>query len=259
MLMKPVYLERITVRFPHTHIEFTSQLALLLDALGQVENHVLDLTSSDQSFFPIIRIDFQSEHAAVLTDFTLSNGETTSVKIENSTGLNKQSPHSYKPIRVGTVSERFLASGVKLVGIDHVGFNLPWFSSGLHPAILGLREHLSSQCLYHEFPTGEPWDFIIPGDTHEIDHHKAVDYTKIRRPKFEVVSFDKASTPLIQFDVGVNLNYETFAPLFPESINDPEFRNIWVYLENPFPIDVCLVINRFGDGDWSEFFKESRL
>jgi hypothetical protein len=88
--------------------------------------------------------------------------------------------------------------------------------------------------LYHEFPTGEPWDFIIPGDTHEIDHHKAVDYTKIRRPKFEVVSFDKASTPLIQFDVGVNLNYETFAPLFPESINDPEFRNIWVYLENPF-------------------------
>jgi hypothetical protein len=257
--MTSVYLERITVRFPNTHLEFTSQLALLMDVLGQGKNHLLDLTCSDQSFFPKIRVDFQSEHSGILTDFTLSNGETTSVKIENSTDLNKQSPHSYKPISVGTVSQRFLASGLQLVGIDHVGFNLPWFSSGLHPDILDLREHLSAQCLYHQFPTGEPWDFIIPGDTHEIDHHKDVDYTRIRRPKFEVVSFDKASTPLIQFDVGVNLKYETFAPLFPESINDPKLRNIWVYLENPFSIDVCLVINRFGEGDWSEFFKECRL
>ena len=257
--MTTVYLETINVRFPNTHIEFTNQLSLLMDVLGQSENHVLELTCSDQSFFPRIRVDFQSEYSGIHTDFTLSNGETTSVKIENSTGLNRQSPHSYKPISVGTVSQRFLASGMKVVGIDHVGFNLPWFSSDLHPDILNLREHLSSRCLYLKFPTGEPWDFIIPGDTHEIIHHKAVDYTRIRRPKFEVVSFDKASTPLIQFDIGVNFNYETFAQLFPESINDSKLRNIWVYLENPFPIDVCLVINEFSAGDWSDFFKDCRL
>lgn len=257
--MTNVYLERITIKFPNTHFEFTHQLALLIDVLGQSENHVLELTCSDQSFFPKIRVNFQSENSGILTDFTLSNGETTSVKIENSTGLSKQSPHSYKPVSIGTVSQRFLASGMKLVGIDHVGFNLPWFSADLHPDILDLREHLSSQCLYHKFPTGEPWDFILPGNTQEIDHQKAVDYTRIRRPKFELVSFDKASTPLIQFDIGVNVNYETFAQLFPESINDPELRNIWVYLENPYSIDVCLVINVFPDGDWSEFFKDCRL
>jgi hypothetical protein len=148
---------------------------------------------------------------------------------------------------------------VKLVGIDHGGFNLPWFSSGLHPDILGLREHLSSRCLYHKFPTGEPWDFIIPGDTHEIVRRKSVDYDRNRRPKFEVVSFEKASTPIIQFDILVNANYETFAQLFPESLLDTELRNSWVYLENPYSIDVCLVINEFSEGDWSAFFKDCRL
>ncbi|MBE3117944.1 MAG: hypothetical protein IMZ50_04210 [Candidatus Atribacteria bacterium] len=257
--MTTVYLERITVKFPNTNIEFTNQLTSLIDVLGQSENHVLELASSDQSFFPKIRVDFQSEHSGILTDFALSNGETTSVKIENSTGLSKQSPHSYKPLSVGTVNHRLLTSGVKLVGIDHVGFNLPWFSSDLHPGILQLREHLSSRCLYHKFPTGEPWDFIIPGNAHEIAHRKDVDYARIRKPKFEVVSFDKASTPLIQFDIAVNVNYETFAQLFPESLNDPELRNIWVYLENPYTMDVCLVINEFTDGDWSDYFKECRL
>lgn len=257
--MAVVYLERITVKFPNTHIEFTNQLASLMDVLGQSGNHVLDLTSSDQNFFPKILIDFQSEHSDMFTDFALSNGEIISVKIENSTGLHKQSPHSYEPVSIETVRQRFLTSKVKLVGIDHVGFNLPWFSSDLHPTILNLRASLSSRCLYHKFPTGEPWDFIIPGDTNEIARHKAVDYAGIRRPKFEVVSFDKASTPLIQFDIIVNAKYETFSQLFPESLKDMELRNIWVYLKNPFPIDVCLVINEFADGDWSDFFKDSRL
>jgi hypothetical protein len=257
--MTTVYLERIIIKFPDTHIEFNNQLALLLDVLGQSKNQVLELTSSDQSFFPKIFLDFQSEHSDILTDFILSNGEITSVKIENSTGLNKQSPHSYRPVSIGTVNQRFLSSGVKLVGIDHVGFNLPWFSSGLHPNILRLREYLYLRCLYHKFPTGEPWDFIIPGDTNEIVGHKAVDYVRIRKPKFEIVSFDKASIPLIQFDIAVNIKYETFVQLFPESLKDTELRNIWVYLENPYPIDVCLVINEFADGDWSDFFKGCKL
>jgi hypothetical protein len=257
--MTTVDLESITVKFPNTHIVFTDQLALLLDVLGQREDHILELTRSDRFFSPKIRVDFQSEGSGFLADFTLSDGELYSVKIENSTGLNKRSPHSYKPISFRTLSQRFLASGMKLVGIDHVGFNLPWFSSGLHPDILNLREQLSARCLYHRFPTGEPWDFIIPGDIQEIVRRKPVDYVKIRKPKFELVSFNKASTPLIQFDIVVNVKYETFAQRFPESILDTELRNIWVYLENPYSIDICLVINEFAEGDWSDFFKDCRL
>jgi len=113
--------------------------------------------------------------------------------------------------------------------------------------------------LYHRFPTGEPWDFIIPGDKEEIAKGKEIDYNTIRRPKFELVSFGNALTPLLQFDVAVNASYERFAALFPEALNDPEFRNVWLYLENPYPVDVCLVLNEFTARDWSDFFQGCRL
>ena len=215
-----VYLESITVKFPAANIEFTHPLVSLIDVLGQKGNRALELTGSDPGFYPKICLDFQSGHPDVLTDFAFSDGETISIKIENSTGMSKQSPHSYSPLSVETVKQRLMTSAMRVVGIDHVGFNLPWFFSGLHPSILQLREELSSRCLYHRFPTGEPWDFIIPGDHDEIADRMAVDYTKVRRPKFELVSFDKTSTPLIQLDISVNASYERFAPLFPESLND---------------------------------------
>jgi hypothetical protein len=254
-----VYLEKITVRLPGTNTEFTNSLASLIEVLGHNENHILKLTSSSQSFYPELLLDFWSECSEIMTDFILSNGEIVCVKVENSTGLSKQSPHSYQPLSVETVIQRLVTSGVRLVGIDHVGFNLPWFSPDLHPRILQLREELSSRCLYHRFPTGESWDFIIPGDNDEISNRKAVDYTIVRRPKFELVSFDKTSTPLIQFDIGVSVGYERFSLLFPESLNDPELRNVWVYLETPYTIDVCLVMNEFTEHDWSDFFTGFRL
>jgi hypothetical protein len=255
-----VYLEKITVRFPYANTDFTRGLTSIIDVLGHYENGLLSLTSSGKRFYPELLLDFQVERSDIMTDFILSDGEIISVKIENTTGISKQSPYSYKHLDVETVNQRLVSSGVRLIGIDHVGFNLPWFSSGLHPCILQLREKLSSRCLYHRFPTGEPWDFIIPGDNDEITNCRAVDYTRVRRPKFELVSFGNASTPLIQFDVGVDVDYEKSSLLFPESLNDPEFRNLWVYLETPYTIDVCLVINEFAEErDWSGFFEGFRL
>jgi len=255
-----VYLEKIAVRFPYTNTDFTRGLTSIIDVLGHNENGLLRLTRSSKGFYPELLLDFQAECSNIMTDFTLSDGEIISVKIENTTGISKQSPYSYKHLGVDTVKQRLARSGVRLIGLDHVGFNLPWFSSGLHPCILQLREKLSSRCLYHRYPTGEPWDFIIPGDNDEIANCRVVDYTRVRRPKFELVSFGNASTPLVQVDVSVDVEYETFSQLFPESLNDPGFRNIWVYLETPYTIDVCLVINRFDkERDWSGFFEGFRL
>ena len=89
--------------------------------------------------------------------------------------------------------------------LDHVGFNLPWFGRAVHPAIADLRNRLKQVCLYHLFLTGEPWDFIIPGELAKIRKLDAIDYNQIRRPKFEIVSFDRASTPLVQIDLSVPL------------------------------------------------------
>lgn len=254
-----IYLERVTVRLPDTDAEFSNDLASLIGALGQKEGRLLRLARSSPSFYPEIVVDLQPECPGVLAEFDLSSGEAISVQVGNSTGMNKPSRHSYRPISVETARRRLEVSGIRLAGADHVGFNLPWFSPGLHPRILQLREELSARCLYHRYPTGEPWDFIIPGDVDEIAGRKAVDYTAVRRPKFEIVSFDGASTPLIQFDLGANAGYEGLARLFPESLNDPEFRNVWVYLKTPYAVDLCLVLNELSKDDWSGFFQGCRL
>jgi hypothetical protein len=257
--MTTEHLEKIVVCFPETYSEFNNQLADRLATLGQTSSHTLELTASVPGFTPRLAVDFQSARSGVSVDFILSSGEVDSLKLENSTGMRRQSPHAYKLLEIDEVARRFAAAEIGLIGIDHAGFNLPWFASGIHPRILQLREKLAAACLYHRYPTGEPWDFILPGDLDEMAGRKTLDYGRVRRPKFELVSFDKASTPIIQIDLGVNGRYEDFVRWFPEALADPAFRNIWIYLENPHAIDICLVINEYSQGDWSGLFYGHRL
>src|SRR5512139_1742679 len=123
------YLERITVTFPDTNTEFTNGLAALIGGLGHDEDRVLRLASSSETFYPQLALDFRSGRSDIMTDFTLSAGEILSVKVENSTSVSKPSPHSYLHLSVATATQRLATSAVRLIGIDHVGFNLPWFSS----------------------------------------------------------------------------------------------------------------------------------
>jgi len=81
----------------------------------------------------------------------------------------------------------------------------------------------------------------------------------VRRPKLEIVSFDKSSTPIIQFDCIVDTSYDKIVQLFPEGIAENDLRNVWVYLSNPYHLDICFVVNENRGGDWSEFFSGHRL
>jgi hypothetical protein len=255
----PGILEKIVIRFPSANHGLTDSLEWLLSLFGRRDNHVLELTRSNESYYPIISLDFLADNPTCCVDFIVSTGDVMTVKIENTTGAVRRSPHSYQHIDIASVKQRLEISKIHLTGIDHVGFNLPWFLPGLHPTIIQLREQLSSVCLYHTFPTGEAWDFILPGDEAEIGSTKAVDYTQVRRPKFEIVSFEKASTPLIQIDLSVDAKYEYFSRLFPEALNDSDMRNIWIYLETPYAVDICLVLNETSQNDWSDYFKGFRL
>jgi hypothetical protein len=252
-------LELITLLFPASGAAFNQSLAALLSPLGQATDGGLELARADPDLRPRLCLDFCAERATVAAEFAPSGGRRLEVALENVTGESKRSPHAYAPVKIETVSARLAAAAIKLIGFDHAGINLPWFGPGLHPRLLRLRADLAAQCLYHRFPTGEPWDFILPGDLDEIAQAKEVDYTRVRKPKFELVSFEKSSTPLVQFDVAVNVPYEHFRPLFPEALDDPGFRNIWVYLETPYSVDICLVLNEAAGRDWSDFFLGSRL
>lgn len=257
--MTTVHLEKITIGFPGSQAGFNTQLVSILAPIGRRTSFALDVTASDPSLYPRLSIEYQSPRHAVHADFLLSSGETETVDVENTTGARKQSPHGYRLLGIDEVARRLAAAGLAPAGVDHMGINLPWFEPGRHPRILRLREKIAPACLYHNYPSGEPWDFILPGDRDEIAGRTPVDYSRVRRPKFELVSFEKASTPIVQIDLAVPGRYEDFSGLFPEALADPAFRNIWVYLENPHAVDICLVINERSEGDWSGFFKGCRL
>jgi hypothetical protein len=257
--MTTVYLEKITIGFPGSQAGFNAQLIAILAAFGRRTSSALEVTASDPNLFPRLSIDAQSPRSVVHADFLLSSGETETVEVENATGVRKLSPHAYQRVGIDEVARRLAAAGLAPAGVDHLGINLPWFEAGAHPRILQLRKNILAACLYHRYPTGEPWDFILPGSPDEIAGRTPVDYNRVRRPKFELVSFEKASTPIVQIDLAVTGRYEDFSGLFPEALADPAFRNIWVYLENPHPIDICLVINEPSEGDWSGFFTGCRL
>ena len=57
----------------------------------------------------------------------------------------------------------------------------------------------------------------------------------------------------------VRTRFEELKILFPEGIIDQDLIIIWVYLTNPYGIDICVVIGEKRNGDWSDFFSGHRL
>jgi len=252
-------LAEIVVKFPRSDTALNRKILTQFDKVGSNENGKLRIKSSNDDFYPTISIDTNSENRKVLVEFQTSKGCKHEVLVKNTTGVEKKSLLKYSHLSIDAIIERFSENGIAINGLDHVGFNLPWFSSGIHPLVEDLRRKFSSKCLYHKFPTGEPWDFIIPGSLNEILMLDEVDYSKTRTPKFEIVSFDVSSTPLIQFDLQCNKKYEVFSMIFPESLRDNQFKNIWIYIENTYGVDICFVLNETGNKDWSPYFKGNRI
>jgi hypothetical protein len=252
-------LATIILSLPASAHRFSNQLMAMLEAVGEREGNQLKLPCSEPRFLPEIILDLQGDVPVAQTQFVLTDGELFTVKVINITGLNKPHPLTYQHLKVETISHRLTRSGIALVGIDHVGINLPWFGQEVHSQIRTLRERLSTACLYHRYLSGEYWDFILPGNTEEINQQKATDYSTTRRPKFELVSFDITSTPLIQLDLWTNTSFDNLSRLFPEGLSDPDYQNIWLYLQNPYTMDICLVLNDWSDHDWSGYFTGCRI
>ena len=257
--MRQECLANIVIHLPVVSEDLVIALSKLLGTSVSKTGDMYTVLPSNELFLPTISIDAKSTETFAIADFEFMSNDILTVYITNITEGDKRNPLPYRHIELEDVSDRIVRNGMAVVGIDHMGFNLPWFNNGVHPAIADLRSRLKGTCLYHSFPSGEPWDFIIPGELAEIRRRKAVDYDKIRKPKFEIVSFDKTSVPLVQIDVTSNMTYAELSSLFPEALHDPSMKNMWIYIRNPCDIDLCLVLNESTEGDWSSYFKGHRI
>jgi len=250
------FLSSISLLFPKLNDPFFNEFFSLFTLVTTQKNNGLVFKKSNNLLLPEIQIE-EAKIDLVTAKFCLDNQNSFSVPIENITNQQKTSIYKYKAISLTDLKDRIGKELCK--SVDHVGFNLPWFENSVHPTILEIRQKIKNKCLYHLFPTGENWDFIIPGFKEEILENKKIDYKLTRKPKFEIVSFDICSTPLVQFDVSLAYKYEELVKIFPEAIHVDELRNMWVYLKNPYGIDICLVLNELKDEDWSAFFEKSPM
>ena len=253
------YLEDVIFSFGKDSIEFSNSFINLFQNVIITDNNKKYLMRSDDNYFPRVQIDISGVKKKVQARFVLDDGKKYTIPIKNETNVTKESEEKYSHLELKDLLNRFHSYDINISKIDHIGFNLPWFSEGIHPKIKKLRKILYNKSLYHTFPSGEPWDFILPAKKEEINCSITTDYSLIRKPKIELVSFEKCSIPIIQFDVCCTYSKNKFKTAFPEGIYDINLGNIWVYLKNPFNIDICLVLNEDYEGDRSKYFENSRL
>jgi hypothetical protein len=245
-------LQSVEVCLPH-ETRFCARLLEVLQPLGELDGQALRLRSAKPAYRPQLSLGAKSV-ARPEVRFCLEHSQRQ-VRLVNTTGEVRQNPERYAAISLADYESR--CATLPPVTLDHVGFNLPW-SEGVHPDIQALRQLLAGKSAYFLFPTGENWDFILPATAQELAS-STIDLNVVRRPKLEMVSFDKSSTPLLQIDFMVRAPFERIAGLFPEGIIDRDLQNVWVYIENPFEIDVCFVVNPYRTDDWSALFAGNRL
>jgi hypothetical protein len=120
------FLEGIKIYFPKD-LEFIGLLFTILERLGIDRNECFEFTSSSPDYFPRLYFGTNANISNVKVDFLSSDGEVFSEKVVNETGVEKLSPHSYQLINIEDAAMRLASAGLAFVGLDHLGFNLPWF------------------------------------------------------------------------------------------------------------------------------------
>ncbi len=251
-------LQKVTFSFTERYKEFYNQFFALFSNVLKAYNTKYVISSSNDQYYPRVIIESVSSGDSVIIKFDGSE-LNEKVIIRNETGVTKESYEKYSAIDLEDLKIRFLKNNIEIIKLDHIGFNLPWFQGGIHPRIQNLRHKLTKKCLYHKYPSGEPWDFILPGTEDEILHQISIDYSLIRKPKIELVSFEKSSIPIIQFDVGGSCKKTHLQEIFPEGLYDQYLGNIWICVKNPFDVDLFIVLGEEHAGDWSNYLKDNRI
>jgi hypothetical protein len=248
------YLTAVEICVPTPAAQLADAMLDLLAPFGTRRQQTIALTPSRPDYLPVVTLRFATT-APPRARFLLDD-RSMDIALVNTTGDERCSPYRYQAIPPAALRDRL--RGVRVTALDHVGFDLPWFA-GIHPALATLREVLAPRCAYFLFPTGEPWNFILPATRDEITLGGEPDLHTSRRPKVEIVFLDTALTPFVQVDFVVDQPFEGLVARFPEGLAAPGLRNVWVYLAGSPALDLCCVFNAQRAADWSPFFAGHRL
>jgi len=124
-----------------------------------------------------------------------------------------------------------------LVRLDHTGVNFP-AALVLSQQWETFVQRLAGQTNLYNYPTGDPWLFILPATEAEFGSD-ITEFPSGREPKFELVHDAYTDTPAIQIDIETDLSREEVERLFPEpyGVSFPSVADYFrtVYVQHPWP------------------------
>lgn len=167
--------------------------------------------------------------------------------------LNRQLKNCEKLSKIRKLSIEDVTN--KLLGhierIDHTGINLPTilFSKKEWNDLL---KYFSSISNIYNYPTGEPWPFLIPV-TEDENKNDITNFKILRDPKFELVYDEYTNIITIHIDMETDLSKSEVEKLFPKNqgvyFDGCDYKAI--YLNYIKDIDIRLDIRyKRIHGDW---------
>lgn len=218
--------------------EFFRYLSLLLKELpnSTSTNEGVTLTASAPSkslpttsfelkgiAFPEIHIDADPELQLALGNFSINVDSVA------------KPPQDIAPIAMRlTIKELHKKLQNHIVRIDHTGVNIPTTLVSKEQWQTFVH-HIASQSNLYNYPTSEPWLFILPATQTEYDTD-ITDFPAGREPKCELVYDAYSKIPTIQIDIETDLTRKEVEALFPEpyGVSFPDLADYFrtVYLRH---------------------------
>lgn len=250
-------MQSVTFTFPENTLFARDFFACLKSILMELPN--AKEADGDVTLFAV-----SPEHALPVTNFrTNTQAHIPAVEFDHNKGLsqvlNRFQPSQAKPesyakkhdelgIYYETSTDGKKAYGLPLqelrkrlqghiVRIDHTGLNIPAKKASAKEWDDLLRV-TALECALYEYPTGEPWPFILPATKQEFETGITA-FPVGREPKFELVHDSFSLVPTIQIDIETDLERPEIERLFPSpyAVSWPNlaeyFRTVYVYHEWP--------------------------
>jgi hypothetical protein len=231
----------ITYAFPKSTTEsqeFFRYLSLLLKELpnNDSSDEGIVLTASAPSAclpattFEQKDIAFPEMHFDADPEFQLTMGNFSI----NGNSVAQPPRHKTPTVLRLTIKELYEKLQKHIVRIDHTGINIPTALVSKEQWQIFVKRVASQSNLYN-YPTGEPWLFILPATEAECNTD-ITDFPAGREPKCELVYDNNSKIPTIQIDIETDLTRKEVEALFPSpyGVSFPELADYFrtVYLQH---------------------------
>lgn len=142
--------------------------------------------------------------------------------------------------------------------IDHTGVDLPTIIYSIKEWE-ELLKYFSEISNIYNYPSGEPWPFVLPADESE-NKTEITNFNILREPRFELVYDKYTDRPTIHIDFETDLTKSEVEELFPKEHGEyfVTLENFYkaIYLEYNGYIDIRFDVrfkakhNNFETGEW---------